>query len=56
LNGGYSTGNADHPVLFRNAEQLIMHGEASSETFNPTQTGGIVVDANKVSLLFTIFL
>jgi len=55
LHGGYSAGHADHPVPFRDTQQLIMHREAISETFNPTQTDGIVVDANRVSLLFTIY-
>jgi hypothetical protein len=36
LNGGYSTGHADILPFFRDTQQLIMHGEASSETFNPT--------------------
>ena len=31
-----------------------MHGEAISETFNPTQTGGIVVDADRVCFPFAI--
>ena len=31
-----------------------MHCEAISETFHPTHTGGIVVDAGRVSLPFTI--
>ena len=32
-----------------------MHYEAFSETFNPAQTGGIVVDAIKLCLPFAIY-
>jgi hypothetical protein len=32
-----------------------MHSEALSETFNPTQTGGIVVDADRIFLPFTVY-
>jgi hypothetical protein len=31
-----------------------MHGKAISEAFNPAQTSGIILDANRVSLLVTI--
>jgi len=54
LNSGHPAGQADHPVLFRYAQQFIMHSEALSEAFNPTQTGGIVVDADRVFLPFTV--
>ena len=54
LDGGYSVGHADHPVPFRNSSQLIAHSEAIFETFNPTQTDGVVLDAGSVSILSAI--
>jgi hypothetical protein len=32
-----------------------MHREAISETFNPTETGGIVVAAGRVFFSFTVY-
>ena len=55
LNGGYSTGRADHSVLFRHAQQLIMHSEAVFETFDPSQTGGIVFGAGGIFVRFTVY-
>ena len=54
LNAGHYARNADDPVSSRNTQQLIMHGKAISEAFNPTQAGGIILDANRISLLITI--
>ena len=33
-----------------------MHGEAISKTFNPTQTGGMVADVDRVSVRLTIYI
>ena len=33
-----------------------MHAEAISETFNPAQTGGMVVDADEVSVWLVIYI
>jgi hypothetical protein len=54
LNAGYSARNADDPVPSWDTQQLVVHGKAISEAFNPAPAGGIVLDANRVSLLITI--
>ena len=54
LNRGYFTGHADHPVLLRNTSIIV--AEAISETFNPAQTGGMVVDADEVSVRLVIYI
>lgn len=54
LNARYSARNAGHPVLLRCSRQIIMYGEAISETLDPAQTGGIILGENSVSLLVTI--
>jgi hypothetical protein len=55
LNCGHSARQAGHPVLSGDTQQLIVDGEAIFETFNPTKTGGIVVDSDRASVLFTIY-
>jgi hypothetical protein len=54
LNAGYFARNADDPVPSWDTQQFVMHGEAISESFNPAQTSGIILDANWVPLLITI--
>jgi hypothetical protein len=38
LNGAYSVGHADHPVPFRNTQQLIMHTKVVYKTVHQAQS------------------
>src|SRR2546427_1144630 len=55
LDGGHSTGHAGHPVPSRDTEQLLMHQEAIGEAVHPAQTGSIALDADRVSVPFTVY-
>jgi len=48
-------GHAGHPVLYGDTQQFVMHSETICEAFNPTQTGSIVVDADWVSVPFSVY-
>jgi hypothetical protein len=51
-NRGYFMGQAGHPVLNGDTQQLVMHSETICEAFNPTQTDSV---PDWVSIPLTVY-